>query len=262
MNIFDEIQEVSIDDASWFPHYQTVKDKPLNSYTLDDVREMMGTVRAKCFYCGEIVSKRGADAGFAVALLSHYGSITCPECKNPVTLHTDDRVQLEQYDFPVPPLAYIIVNKFSPTFQILKDVELTRTMKWYHSTSQSDWHEKIFDNENGVDCIHLGTEIAAADRGLKESDFTDKQQFIYVCEISETASIYDYILRDDAEYFARAEGFDVIRYVNAYEDAGSISLEVKPEAIKILARAKVSQEHIEKMSKILKTSLIDKDFFN
>jgi predicted Zn-ribbon and HTH transcriptional regulator len=143
------------------------------------------------------------------------------------------------------------------------DENYVRQTKWYHATIRENWHEGVLANEEekwkvsrirkGQDdamLVHLGTLDAAkrrmADINEQNSFRKGKQEwFIHEvtldadCEVSTTITpdedskapeyAYQCVERNDDVYSAKG----ATRYVNMYENPGSISLLANPKAFKV-----------------------------
>jgi hypothetical protein len=175
----------------------------------------------------------------------------CPNCDNKVP----GRAGMEGYGLSLLPESV----KYA-------DDNYTRQTKWYHATKRANWHEGILQNEQDqwslrsmpsydedmdtTALVHLGTLDAAkrrmADLNDKNSFKKEKQEwFIHEitldadCDVSATITpdenyhvpkyAYECEQREDDVYSSKG----VTRYVNMYENPGSISLLANPKAFKV-----------------------------
>ncbi len=107
-------------------------------------------------------------------------------------------------------------------------------MLWYHWTTQRDWANAIV-GPKGPKHVHLGGERAAADRSGSGMSGPGKP-VLYLVEVDPSAVIDEHLHDEEAEDFAVAgeNQADVVRYVNMFEDSGSISLAIKPSALRVI----------------------------
>lgn len=115
-------------------------------------------------------------------------------------------------------------------FQFMNSKELTKEVTWFHATTHENWGTDIITSGLSV---HLGTKETAlalmqARRGSKTTPFTFD---LYEVSIDEESTVSNVVCPDlvnawssDAWELVELTGCDFVRYVNNYENAGSISL--------------------------------------
>jgi len=114
-----------------------------------------------------------------------------------------------------------------------------RKNTWYHSSDSPDWAEAV---QNGtITAIHAGSLKAAEDRvtGLGRRNETT---WIYELRIKSTATVDPSIYNDDPRHHESVYGENrshVARYLNLFEDTGSISVLVDASQVEIVGRTKV-----------------------
>lgn len=163
----------------------------------------------QCERCDEYLSAEG----LATWDTQHY---TCDKCKSKVWV---------DYGFD----ANLALN--SQAIDCI-DKAKVRERKWYHTSVVDGLDENIKDDQK----IYCGTDLAATMRAAALHK-TKKPVHIYELTLKDDAPIDDYIYHDDNGFIGEAGGSGfthkthqesdpdkVSRYVNYYEDAGSISL--------------------------------------
>lgn len=135
------------------------------------------------------------------------------------------------------------------------DASTTLGATWYHITNRKNWIEDLTDGEDEwfVPLVHLGTELAAADR-MKFYRWSPVA-YMYKVRLMEDSVLNPDIFVDEDEWPETPDdlwdGTEVFRYVNSYEAVGSISLLVNPlkivvEEVKVF-EGKDIQEYLDRM---------------
>lgn len=219
------VLELPMDEKN-FPIFAAAKPLPDPEATLS----RLATVEKKRILCidsGSAIGEEGERGLFAI-IAAEYGTVIyCESCDD---LHDSD-------DF------FVDFDEKSPTYLALKDENVSK-MVWYHFTENPTWHEAIVTEDGAPAYVHLGGERAAADRGLQHSG----DGYLYAVEIDSKAEIDPDIDQDGSSDYDPPGTSDVHRYLNRYEDPGSISVAVRPSALKVIGRAKVKLEQIERVS--------------
>jgi len=103
---------------------------------------------------------------------------------------------------------------------------------WWHTTDKNNWFNDIRNYhgmwEQDMPMVHLGTFNAACDRGRWEG-----YSNLFRIRLKNSAKILPEVW-DDATIWpslAVEYDYDIIRYINRWESAGSISLLVNPNAM-------------------------------
>jgi len=183
-----------------------------------------------CPFCGVFYTEEQRDAQQASK------SMKCFECKEAFT----------------PENANIGVTPDGLRFF---DDNVVREEAWYHATVIDDWHNRVITgiNEDGRKdpslsaMVHLGTLQAALDRIKFVSEFQtegkDQEWVIHKIQLDPKIPIHATVIEDDnAEpnlvYLAQEddwyEGGGATRYVNRYENEGSVSLTVNPNKLTVV----------------------------
>jgi len=154
-------------------------------------------------------------------------SVKCSNCKN----HTDiTSVRVE-------------LTPSNPSYKFL-DVEEVRKATWYHATVNSEWLEDLDEDFE----VHLGTENAAFDRAITNyaphNDYKESF-FLYEVRIKPDSLISEEIKKDENEESISDDKENIIRYINRWEDAASISLAAPSNQIEIIGKklVKPSEAH-------------------
>lgn len=115
-----------------------------------------------------------------------------------------------------------------------------KTRHWYHSTTHANWEDVVKDSDVPV---HLGNEQAAFERASDHIGQTgNRDYFVYKVTINPFARIAKNICPDlnnswsstMEEFNGNTRGRDFVRYVNSYEDAGSVSLYGNPQMFTVV----------------------------
>lgn len=125
---------------------------------------------------------------------------------------------------------------------LLTSTTAIKTCVWYHATRVANWDKKI--KTAGVP-VHLGNRKTAMDRGNDEyHSGTTRKYTLYKIILNPFASISDVVCPDlvndwseDMESFNAIVGEDFVRYVNAYENPGSVSIFGDPSKFIIVGKS-------------------------
>jgi len=120
--------------------------------------------------------------------------------------------------------------------------DAVKEASWFHFSTKERWHEGVLNSpDNPV--VHLGTEEAALDRGRHIGRST-KPMYIYEVRLNSDVVISNPMFLDEDSDQPRtieemgkkrdmtADG--VNRYLNRYENAGSVSLMANPRAFEVV----------------------------
>jgi hypothetical protein len=131
-----------------------------------------------------------------------------------------------------------------------KNYALSNT--WYHATTSKQWYENILEAskiKKSYLFIHLGSKKAALDRA--QINFKNTPYYLYSINLLPRTKIAEHIMDDYATFWpeyvievensARPEKIEfenanAFRYINRYEDPGSVSILTTPNMIKIEAQ--------------------------
>lgn len=139
--------------------------------------------------------------------------------------------------------------------------EKTRAARWFHTSSYPNWDEALAAApDDATPLVHLGTRESAMDRkidieehpfGQYAADFGGPV-YIYEIELDEDVEIAEDIMQDDGythapsstadagdERFEKYSARGVTRYLNFFEDHGSISLLANPKKFKVVNKQKL-----------------------
>lgn len=122
---------------------------------------------------------------------------------------------------------------------MLRDENVRDTI-WYHASVRKNWKADLA-RSSVKPVIHLGSKESALERA---SHVGDDEMFLYEIRLKTGVPISPYLELDDTdsqpmtvEKMAdneRMEGDGVTRYLNRYEDCGSISLMANPDAFEVV----------------------------
>lgn len=188
-------------------------------------------------------------------------NVKCPECHTPVIqqrmdklLHFD-RIHCDNGDcdelFDLEGTEINVEDEFADIEYDTKNV-LKRT--WFHSTTRENWEKGIRDES--CDTVHLGSPMAAVDRGLIECGY-QSEFHLYEVELVDDAVIHNKIVDDEIDFSfldtfsnEQQKGFeetDVRLYLNRWEHPGSVSLAVRPQKIRVVGTQKISKKDAKKV---------------
>lgn len=109
-----------------------------------------------------------------------------------------------------------------------------KAQHWYHATAHDNWDDVV---KSGDFPIHLGNEQAAFERTIEQVGSTgNSDYYLYKVTINPFARVAKNICPDlnnswsttMDEFKDNTRGRDFVRYVNSYEDGGSVSLFGEP----------------------------------
>jgi hypothetical protein len=115
-----------------------------------------------------------------------------------------------------------------------------KTLHWYHSTNHDNWDDVVKNSEVP---IHLGSEQASFERAVAKFSATGNgEYYLYKVTINPFARIAKNICPDlnnhwsatMDEFKKNTRGRDFVRYVNSYEDGGSVSLYGNPQMFNVV----------------------------
>jgi len=224
---------VSLDDPTLFPEYNKRKDIDPRTMSLEDVFEQSKNRKVICPDCGKPLG--GENSGLAaISMQSASNAVWCNHCE--AYYDSMDEPGLEP-------------NIDSPTYGAVVAENVSK-ITWYHTTNKENWADEIL-YKNGPEFVHIGGEAAAADRAASSMYGEGFDHYIYVIEVDKEVSVDPIIFEDDGVDFVPEEGHEAVRYLNRYEDTGSISLAIQPERIKIVGRALINKAQVERMGTYL-----------
>jgi hypothetical protein len=137
------------------------------------------------------------------------------------------------------------------------DKDTVRSSLWYHATATSDWHNNVNTGEDETTAIvHLGTLESAIARAKWINEFEEPGEehewTIHVVSLEPNIPIADEVIADDdfeplnvakARTNPRYEADGATRYVNRYEETGSISLAINAEKIKVIGALSIDDNY-------------------
>lgn len=124
---------------------------------------------------------------------------------------------------------------------------------WFHASKKENWLEEVL-NTFDVPVVHLGSYDAAIARvedykhsaSVVGNEDVSVDWFIHEVRILPSAYIYRRIIEDVDKVFPRTveellneKGADIVRYVNAWENQGSVSLIANPNVLKLFKTVKI-----------------------
>lgn len=119
-----------------------------------------------------------------------------------------------------------------------------KTRYWYHSTTHANWEDLV---KNSDVPVHLGNEEAAFERAIEHVGKTGNQDYyLYKVTLNPFARIAKNICPDLNDTWSNTmekfkgstKGRDFVRYVNSYEDGGSVSLYGNPNMFTVVGVTK------------------------
>lgn len=129
--------------------------------------------------------------------------------------------------------------------ELIENKKAVKNRFWYHSTTKEGWAELM--KSEGVP-VHLGNEQASFERAVDNnaSGSSSSEYYLYKVKLKAFSSVADNVCPDlNNEWSDTVKdlkgnlgGKDFVRYVNSYEDAGSVSLYGNPSKFKVVEVSK------------------------
>jgi hypothetical protein len=128
------------------------------------------------------------------------------------------------------------------------DDSTTLNATWYHITTDPEWASNVSGSAD-LPVVHVGTKNAAEDRLTMISDdlHYDAKVFMYEVKLKQGTELLSEVHGDGNDYqpkFAAdrhpTERNKVARYVNSWEDAGSISLTLEGNMFDVINRKEIN----------------------
>jgi hypothetical protein len=160
----------------------------------------------------------------------------CPRCDYRFTLWEATGLLAPIWSCPVCALDWrrLEVNFKQDALPLVED-DAARASTWFHATQRKGWLESAVSNDFPV---HVGSEAAAIIRAIHtRHEVEGSTWWIYEMSVAKNTQIQSGV-RDDAEHdwigdlddfeVEAGHGIDALRYLNRWEDTGSISLLIDP----------------------------------
>lgn len=128
----------------------------------------------------------------------------------------------------------------------LNDDEV-RKASWFHITTDPEWASSVSKNDN-LPVVHVGTKNAAEDRlTMIQDDLSyDAKVYMYEVKLNHGTELIPEVFGDGNDFqpkFANERPLEeqqkAIRYVNSWEDAGSISLLIEGNMFSVTKRTEI-----------------------
>lgn len=125
--------------------------------------------------------------------------------------------------------------------KLLQSKFAVKTRYWYHSTTRADWDEQI--KAAGIP-VHLGNEMTSHEVAANHHyGGGPREYYVYKVMLNPLAAISNVVCQDMAnnwsenmdQFESRADG-DMVRYVNSYENPGTVSLIGNPKKFIIVGK--------------------------
>lgn len=140
-------------------------------------------------------------------------------------------------------------------FDLLKKANVTEKGErlWYHATTRDDWYDNLWNFAVRMDrfpLVHIGTKETALDRAKQMSKIWHGVGWLHTVRILPTATVSNFVIEDmnywpdEADELGRGEFkkfTSVTRYLNRYEEPGSISLLVDYRVIEVVDSTRLSE---------------------
>lgn len=132
--------------------------------------------------------------------------------------------------------------------RVFLDDEEVRKASWFHITTDPEWASNVSENAD-LPVIHVGSENAAQDRlTMIQDDLSyDAKAYMYEVRLKPELGIIPEVHGDGNDFqpkLARErdeyERGKVTRYVNSWEDAGSISLLIEGNMFSVVSRKEIN----------------------
>lgn len=128
----------------------------------------------------------------------------------------------------------------APDSERLLDAGHAKASEWFHISDSANWLDEVTGDDDFVPYIHAGTLQSALDRYEAHKG---KTAYLYKFNLADTTTI-DSTIYDDRNAWPEEVGFpctltdertgeavDCLRYLNRWEDPGSISILLDPRII-------------------------------
>lgn len=143
---------------------------------------------------------------------------------------------------------------FKPSSAPLLDKDEVERISWFHSTMRKDWLETV--KGAGV-YVHVGSRESALERAADEYNdmpHSTADYFLWEVVVKPEAMITDDVLMDDNQWFSKITdctrkhlGGDVQRYLNRWEDSGSVSLMIDPQYIESVKVTTITRQDCQQV---------------
>lgn len=159
-----------------------------------------------------------------------YTSITCQICKTLIN---------NMSELATPSIS-------NDSRQFLND-EGVRNASWFHVTKDPEWASNVSESSN-LPVIHVGTKNAAQDRlsTIRDDLRYDDKVYMYEVKLKPETELLAEVNGDGNDFqpqFAHerhvTEQNKAVRYVNAWEDPGSISLLIEGNMFNVVRRTEL-----------------------
>jgi hypothetical protein len=161
----------------------------------------------------------------------------CPVCENKIIT----------YDLPV---------KLLERDRVFADATVLPQRNWYHATLRADWHE---DAAAAFVPVHIGSYNSALmrSRDLRDLDGwghpEDTVWTIYELTLKPEATYMEHVFEDSdsvwpdnfEDFILATNGRSVVRYLNNYEDPGSISLLADASVLQVVSVKQIKAADID-----------------
>lgn len=182
--------------------------------------------------------------------------LLCPACAYNFTLREASGL----IDLPTCPgcdlvneVPAMVVRPLAQALPLLKD-EVARAARWYHITQRRSWLPSVIEQDVPV---YVGTELAAFTRARDDQLRERGTQFwwLHELELASNTTFRPGIEPDrennwllslaELEDFA-GEEVDAVRYINGYEDPGSVQLLVDPNFLQSVRITTIPTREIDR----------------
>lgn len=129
--------------------------------------------------------------------------------------------------------------------ELIENKKAVKSRYWYHSTTKEGWAELM--KSEGVP-VHLGNEQASFERAVDNNaaGSSSSEYYLYKVKLKTFSRVADNVCPDlNNEWSESMEDLkgkignkDFVRYVNSYEDGGSVSLYGSPSKFKVVEVSK------------------------
>lgn len=186
---------------------------------------------------------------------------SCPSCKFTFSLALAAAVGRSEYDCPNcgdSVEATSLVVSVTSDSTVFFDKQAVKNARWFHATQKRNWMAELLEDDMELPLVHVGTELSAIfrSRDLRDCGSHDVEEwYVYELAIKSSAEIFDNIdwdenedapesvihLLEDEKYGANK----IVRYINSYEDPGSISLILDPRMVKVVGVRTFQPEELD-----------------
>lgn len=173
---------------------------------------------------------------------ANFSALCCPRCEQPLTHCQEQHILFygNQCECKGCGKKVWIENSspmVEPDSAPFLDKKGVMTAEWYHATNRAEWMNDLMQDEKHIPLVHIGTEASAMARATQEH-----YTHLYSVRLKPRTSVYEKIVMDNNQwpvYVTSQRPYRMpshaVRYLNVWENPGSISLLIDPRRIEVVS---------------------------